>query len=170
MNRLISAFGLLLIVLGVALGSVQFGAFDQVVAERDASVNVAGESEAYLSVQGEYNSEGISNYDCFLGFICFPDDQPQTVSRLENRYATAYSNLGIEVDTVEGASDDTLEVSEAPTNLPEGETGEVVVSCSGTTTAEGTGDVTLRIGVSEPIYIHQKTTIQDVSYDCDADY
>ncbi len=169
MNRLVSAAGLLLIVLGVALGSVQFGAFDQVVAERDASVSVAEESDAYLSVQEEYDSSEISNYDCFWIF-CGPADQSRTVAILENRYVADYSTLSVEVDTVEGASDDTLEVSEAPTSLPEGETGEVVVACSGTVTDDGTGDVTLRVDVSEPVYIYQKTTVQDVSYDCDADY
>ncbi|QCC60569.1 hypothetical protein NP511_01070 [Natrinema thermotolerans] len=168
MNRLVSAFGLLLIVLGVALGSVQLGAFDQVVAERDASVSVAEEDEAYLSIQDGYGGRTVRNYLCI--FICFSYDRPRTVATLENRYITDYSTLNVEVDTVGGASDDTLEVSQAPTTLSEGEARNVVVSCSGTTTADGTGDVTLLVDVSEPVYIHQKTTIQDVSYDCAAGY
>lgn len=173
MNRFISAFGLLLIVLGVALGSVQLGAFDQIVAERDASVSVAGESEAYLSVQEEYDATTVSNYNCIdLGFFeyCYETDRSQTVISLENRYVSDYSTVAVSVDRITGTSDTTLEVSNPSFELTTGDARNIVLACSESATESGTADVTLQVQVTDsPIEIYERTTIQDVSYDCDPD-
>ncbi|ELY74102.1 hypothetical protein [Natrinema pallidum] len=167
MNRSLKAFGVLLIVLGAVLGVAQLGSVEQLVAQRDASTSVAAETDAYLSIQDEYGSREISNYDCFW-FYCYTDEQPRTVAALENRYVADYATVSADVTAIAGASDDTLEVSESPASLTEGESGEVVLSCSDTVTDDGTADVTLRFAVSDPVYIYEDTTIRDVSYDCDS--
>ncbi|AFO56154.1 MULTISPECIES: hypothetical protein [Natrinema] len=166
MNRSLKAFGALLVVLGAVLGVAQLGSVEQLVAQRDTSASVAAETDAYLSIQNEYSSREISNYDCFW-FICYTNEQPRTVATLENRYVTDYTTVSAEVTAIAGASDDTLVVSGSPASLTQGESGEVVLSCSDTVTDAGTADVTLQIAVSDPIYIYEETTIRDVSYDCD---
>lgn len=167
MNRRLLVFGIALVGAGLLVGAAQTGAFDRVSADRDVSVSIADDSEAYLASEVTYDGSNVSNYGCFLGWICWENNQPQNAVELENRYVEGLSNVDVTVVQVSGAPNNTLQVSAAPTQLQAGDFGEVQLEC-GDLTDSGTVDVTLEIEASAPIEIHGATRqIDGVAYDCD---
>lgn len=170
MNRKLLAIGMTLVAAGLVLGAAHTGAFDRVSADRDVSVAVADDSEAYLATEETYGGSDVSNYRCFW-IICGAVDQSQEVLAAQNRYNETFSAVSFEVVSVQGGANGTLTVSEEPAQLDPGQSESVVLACSDDVTAEGSGDVTLRMEASGPIEIYDSSVlVSDVSYDCDPSY
>lgn len=74
----------------------------------------------------------------------------------------------VDVASVTGEDDTTLEVRDSPDTLASGESGSVEVGCSGDVTGEGTADVTLR-ATAERSNVTVETaavTVENLNYDC----
>jgi hypothetical protein len=166
-------FAGLLIVIGLLLVGIPTGAVDQIDAERGVSVDVATEETAYLAVTDTY-IEGNTVRNCrftFFGDGCttiFAFDISREAAELENRFVETFTTVQVEVESVEHAPDDTLELREVPTQLsPDDEGLPFNLGCSGESNVENQGNVILGLHVSgDNIVVNTTTRIENVDYRC----
>lgn len=166
MRRALYVLGAVLIVAGALVAALSTGGFDQVVADRAVTVDVAGESQAYLAIDSDAYDPDVTT-TCF-GNFCF-QWPPHEVADLENRFTDDYETVSFQIADVQGETDDVFTVSTAysPSELPEGDEGTLRIDCSGDVTAQGETDVVFEVAASGPsIDIQTTTVVEGVSYDC----
>jgi hypothetical protein len=169
MNRVLYLLGGLLICAGLVLSGVPTGAFSQVSADRGVSVDVASQSDAYLSATDIYDGSTVRNFFCVVFFGCFQSEQPQAAIDLENRFVQDFTTVEAQVVEVQNARNDALEVQNVPgqLNQDQGEPAELDLACSGERRADNTGDVTIEVSVSgDSVRTTAEVVVQDIDYNC----
>jgi len=166
--------GVALLVAGLLVTGVQTGGFDQVDADRGVSVEVAPQSTSYLAIQDSYSGDPVR--DCVF-FCIIPVDIPREVLTLENRYVEDYTEVTAEIDSVEGASAGTFQITDQPSQqtitnqpsqIPEGQNSAVFIDCA--TDSDGTGTATITFEMSatsqNASIAGATTTVDAIQYDC----
>ena len=163
MGSLLRVAGAVLIVSGAVVFGLGTGAFDQVIADRDASASVAAPDQSYLAVSDVYGGSTIDcePFGCLFG--------GELVVDLENRFLQAYTVDDASLVTVVGAPDGTFSWILLSGQISEGESTQLYLYCSGDVTANGTADLTFEFSVSgDSIEIDgARRTITGVDYDCE---
>lgn len=170
--KVLRTLGVAFLLAGALCIAVQSGAFDGVAADRAVSIDTVEPQNALLGLDDSvYGGGTVSNYYCFtfLGEeYCYEYQQPQEILRIDNNIREEVTVTDVEVASVTGANDATLEVRSQPDTLAPGDSGGVEVGCSGDVSAGGTADVTLR-ATAEGNNVTVETaavTVEDVNYDC----
>jgi len=170
--RVLRTLGVACLLAGALCIVVQSGAFDGAAADRAVSIDTAEPQNALLGLDDSvYGGETVSNYFCFTFFgneYCYQSEQPQEVLGVDNNVREEVTVTSVEVASVTGTNDTTLEVRSKPDTLGSGDSGSVDVGCSGDVSASGTADVTLR-ATAEGSNVTVETaavTVENVNYDC----